>query len=56
MRNDPLTRDEVVSVMEGRALARRVPMFIHFWTNPDAGRTGAIDEAADDNHQKEGLT
>ena len=36
MQDNPLTRDEVKSVIEGCARARRVPMFIHFWTNPDA--------------------
>jgi uroporphyrinogen decarboxylase len=36
MHDEPLTRDEVKSVIEGHTHARRVPMFIHFWTNPDA--------------------
>ncbi len=31
----PLTREEVRSVLEGRARARRVPMFIHFWVHED---------------------
>lgn len=29
----PLTRDEVVSVIEGRTIARRVPMLIHLWVH-----------------------
>jgi hypothetical protein len=36
MHGEPLTREEVTSVINGRARARRVPMLIHFWTNPDA--------------------
>jgi hypothetical protein len=36
MHGEPLTRGEVTSVINGRARARRVPMLIHFWTNPDA--------------------
>lgn len=31
----PLTRDEVRSVVAGRARTRRVPMFIHFWVHPE---------------------
>jgi len=30
---EPLTREEVVSVIEGRARTRRVPQFIHFWVH-----------------------
>lgn len=33
--NEPLTREEVRSVIAGRARTRRVPMFIHFWVHPD---------------------
>jgi len=37
MHNDktPLTREEVCSVIAGRARTRRVPMFIHFWVHSD---------------------
>jgi hypothetical protein len=31
---EPLTRDEVVSVIAGKSQARRVPVFIHFWVHP----------------------
>jgi hypothetical protein len=31
----PLTRDEVVSVIEGRSVASRAPVFIHFWVRED---------------------
>ena len=31
----PLTREEVCSVVAGRARTRRVPMFIHFWVHPE---------------------
>jgi len=30
----PLTRDEVVSVIEGRSTSSRVPIQIHFWVHP----------------------
>lgn len=30
----PLTREEVKSVIEGRSIAKRVPMMVHFWTFP----------------------
>lgn len=33
---DPLTRDEVISVVEGRSTARRVPIQIHFWIHPES--------------------
>jgi len=32
----PLTRDEVRSVIEGRGAASRVPVLLHFWVGPDA--------------------
>ena len=31
----PLTRDEVVSVIEGRSAASRVPVNLHFWVHPN---------------------
>lgn len=31
----PLTREEVKSVIEGRGVASRIPMMIHFWTYPE---------------------
>lgn len=35
MKYKPLTREEVISVIEGRAdKSLRVPQMIHFWTNP----------------------
>ncbi len=33
---DPLTREEVASVIEGRSVAPRVPAFIHFWVHGKA--------------------
>jgi len=32
-KHEPLTRDEVKSVIQGRSSARRVPMNIHFWVH-----------------------
>jgi hypothetical protein len=34
MSNKTLTREEMISVIEGKSSASRVPMMIHFWTNP----------------------
>jgi len=31
---EPLTRDEVMSVIEGRSTASRVPVNLHFWVHP----------------------
>ena len=36
MRYEPLTSQEVASVIDGRARTRRVPAFIQFWVHPDA--------------------
>ncbi|MHB0999072.1 MAG: uroporphyrinogen decarboxylase family protein [Armatimonadota bacterium] len=33
---EPLTREEIASVIEGRSTARRVPTMVHFWTHPSA--------------------
>ena len=33
--HSPLLREEVFSVIEGRARTRRVPMFIDFWVHPE---------------------
>jgi uroporphyrinogen decarboxylase len=40
----PLTRWELLSVLDGRSVARRVPVMVHFWVNPDVfgTRTQAI--------------
>jgi hypothetical protein len=35
MLDQPLSREELVKVIEGKGAARRVPMAIHFWINPD---------------------
>lgn len=35
MKYEALTRDEVKSVIEGRAKTRRVPTLIHFWVHPN---------------------
>jgi hypothetical protein len=35
MRYEPLTREEVRSVIEGRGAARRVPVLLHCWTGED---------------------
>ena len=32
----PLSREEIISVVEGRGEASRVPVLLHAWTNPDA--------------------
>ena len=32
----PLSRDELIRVIEGRGHAARVPLMIHFWVNPGA--------------------
>ena len=34
-RYDPLTREEVISVIAGESIARRVPVNIHFWVHAD---------------------
>lgn len=34
MKNIPLTRDEMISVIEGSGAAHRIPMMYHFWTDP----------------------
>ncbi len=34
--NKQLTREEVVSVIDGRSMASRVPVFIHFWVHGNA--------------------
>ncbi len=31
----PLTREEMISVIEGKGAADRIPMMYHFWTNAD---------------------
>ncbi len=31
---NPLTREEMIAVIEGKGAARRVPMMYHFWTDP----------------------
>jgi len=36
MQYPPLSRDDVVSVIEGKGCAARVPNLVHFWTNPNA--------------------
>ncbi len=36
MIDKPLTREEVISVIEGRGRARRVPLWIHMWVHTDA--------------------
>ena len=40
----PLSREEMRRVIEGRGQARRVPLMIHFWVNPEAfgERAGAV--------------
>ena len=35
MRYEALTREEVRSVIEGRAKTRRMPVFIHIWVHAD---------------------
>ncbi|MFC1601217.1 uroporphyrinogen decarboxylase family protein [Candidatus Sumerlaeota bacterium] len=35
MKYEPLTREEVCSVIAGRANTRRVPVYFHFWVHPD---------------------
>jgi hypothetical protein len=35
MMYDPLTREEMISVIEGRGDARRVPVMAHFWVHPE---------------------
>ena len=32
---EPLTREEVISVIDGKSVARRVPFNIHFWVHTD---------------------
>jgi hypothetical protein len=40
---ESLTRDEVVSVIQGRSIARRVPVQIHVWVHPETfGAEAAI--------------
>lgn len=36
MKYEPLKREEVKAVIEGRGAAARVPVFVHFWTHPEA--------------------
>ena len=36
MKYQPLTAAEVKSVIEGKGAAKRVPVFVHFWTHPEA--------------------
>ena len=33
MIDQPLTREEIISVIEGRGAARRIPTTVHFWTS-----------------------
>jgi len=33
---EPLTREEMIGVIEGRSAAKRVPVLLHFWTHPEA--------------------
>lgn len=35
MKYEPLCREELIRVIEGRGAAERVPMFVHFWTHPE---------------------
>ena len=35
MIDQPLTREEIISCIEGKGAARRVPVMLHFWVNPD---------------------
>lgn len=35
MKYEPLSREEVKSVIEGRGAAGRVPVFVHFWVHPE---------------------
>jgi uroporphyrinogen decarboxylase len=41
---EPLTRDEVCAVIEGHGGSRRIPVMIHFWTDPgeDPRRRDAV--------------
>ncbi|MCL5269984.1 MAG: hypothetical protein M1457_05365 [bacterium] len=41
----PLSRDEMIAVIEGRGAARRVPVLLHFWTHPTTfgDRQGAVE-------------
>ena len=32
---EPLTREEVISVIEGKSIASRVPLQIHMWVHPE---------------------
>ena len=36
MIDQPLTREELVSVIDGKGAARRVPLMMHFWAHPAA--------------------
>ena len=36
MNNHPLTREEVIRVIEGKGAAERVPLLVHMWVNPNA--------------------
>ena len=44
MNRQPLTKNEVASVIEGRSIAPRVPMMVHFWCSPQ--RFGDREQAA----------
>ena len=35
LQDKPLTREEIISVIEGKSIARRVPFNIHFWVHAD---------------------
>lgn len=46
MKYDPLTRDEVASVIAGNGAAARVPILLHTWVHPEqfGDRQGAVEE------------
>lgn len=35
MKYEPLTRQEIISVIEGKSAASRVPILLQFWTHPE---------------------
>jgi len=46
MTYEPLSRKELISVIEGKAQARRVPIFAHMWVHPEefGDRRPAVDQ------------
>jgi len=49
MNHPPLTREELIAVIEGKSAARRIPVMLHFWISPElfGARSRAVSDLLD---------